>query len=142
MDDLLNDLDSDRKGSKQPVKGIKHSEESEAFYRQNSKSNRQLRNKKSIRRETTESDLQFDDAWEGIGKALTVLQNKYCKVALKTQDGIRKNFEHRRAICRPLEIFIDYNAKTEKKEMRCWLLKNPSDGRLVAIAKFKTTSDG
>lgn len=138
MDDLLKDLDSERKETKPVAKVIKYSKESEAFYRQNSKSNRQLRNKNSLKREILDSEVFVEDAWEGLGKFLSVMQMKYCKAALKTQDGIRKNYENRRGVCRPLEIFVDLNIKTARKEMRCWLVDIPSgsDGRLVAIAKY------
>jgi hypothetical protein len=83
----------------------------------------------------------MDDAWEGLGKLISGIFNRYCKVSLKTQEGVKKSFENRRGICRPLEIFNDINLKTGHPEMRCWLLTNPSDGRLVVTAKYKTEGE-
>lgn len=138
VDDLIADLDSSRK-TKPPAQQppVKYSKESEAFYRQNSKSNRMLRNKKSLRKEMID-DPFVDEVLEGLGKHLRNAKIKYCQKELLKQDGVKKLYDNRRGVCRPLEVFRETNLKTMKPQLKCWITNVPSDGRLVAIASFKT----
>lgn len=49
---------------------------------------------------------------------------------------MQKQYNVRRGVVRPMELFCEYDNKTNEQVLKCWIKGIPVDGRLVARASY------
>ena len=139
IDDILKKLDEDNQEDSKRT-AVNLNQESEKFYRMESKSNRkETRNKYELKGKlgTTSFNHQESFKTEQITKALNELKNKYNSFLQLNQDGIFNQYRGRNGFIRPVEHFSEIEPKSGKIVLLTKIKGVPSDGRLVTESTFR-----